>query len=48
MVNYIIRRLAFAVIVLIGVSIVSFIVIELAPGDFVSAYEARLVQQGDL
>lgn len=48
MLNYIIRRLVWAVIVLIGVSIVSFIVIELSPGDYVSLYESRLVQQGGM
>jgi peptide/nickel transport system permease protein len=48
MLNYIIRRLVWAVVVLLGVSIVSFIVIELAPGDFVSTYELQLVQQGGM
>ncbi len=48
MLSYIMRRLAFAVVVLIGVSIVSFLVIELSPGDFVTTYEVRLVQQGGM
>jgi peptide/nickel transport system permease protein len=48
MINYIIRRLLFAIVVLIGVSIVSFIVIELSPGDFVTQYEQRLIQQGGM
>jgi peptide/nickel transport system permease protein len=34
--------------VLIGVSIVSFIVIELSPGDFGSIYEQRLISQGGM
>jgi peptide/nickel transport system permease protein len=48
MVNYILRRIVWAVIVLIGVSVVSFIVIEISPGDFVSTYELRLMQQGGM
>jgi peptide/nickel transport system permease protein len=48
MLNYLIRRILFAIVVIIGVSIVSFIVIEMAPGDFVTGYELRLIQQGGM
>jgi peptide/nickel transport system permease protein len=48
MLNYMLRRLLFAVVAIIGVSFVSFLVIEMAPGDFVSAYEMRLIQLGGL
>ncbi len=48
MLNYLIRRLLFAIVVIIGVSIVSFVVIELAPGDFVTGYELQLIQQAGM
>lgn len=48
MLNYIIRRLLFAIVVLIGVSFVSFIVIELPPGDFASQYERQLISQAGM
>lgn len=48
MINYIIRRLLFAVVVLIGVSFVSFIVIELPPGDFATQYKQRLMSQAGM
>lgn len=48
MLNYLFRRFLFAIVVVIGVSIVSFIVIELAPGDFVTGYELQLIQQGGM
>lgn len=48
MINYIIRRLLFAIVVLIGISIVSFIVIQLPPGDFATVYRERLINQGGM
>lgn len=48
MINYLVRRVLFAIVAVIGVSFVSFIVIELSPGDFVSAYEMRLMQMGGM
>lgn len=48
MLNYLVRRILFAIVVIFGVSIVSFIVIEMAPGDFVTGYEMRLIQQGGM
>jgi peptide/nickel transport system permease protein len=48
MVNYILRRLLFAVVVLIGISLVSFIVIQLPPGDFAQVYKQRLINQASM
>jgi peptide/nickel transport system permease protein len=46
MLNYIIRRLIVAFFLLIGVGLVSFIVIQLPPGDFATTYKAYLLNQG--
>jgi peptide/nickel transport system permease protein len=48
MLNYILRRLLMAVVVLIGISLVSFIVIQLPPGDFASVYKQRLINQASM
>jgi peptide/nickel transport system permease protein len=48
MLNYIIRRLLVAVVMLIGVAFVSFIVIQLPPGDFASTYKAYLLTQAGM
>ncbi len=48
MVNYILRRLAMAVVVLFIISIVSFIVIQLPPGDFAQVYKQRLINQAGM
>ena len=48
MVNYLIRRILFAVVVLIGISFVSFVVIELPPGDFATTYKYRLINQANM
>jgi peptide/nickel transport system permease protein len=45
MLNYILRRLIIAVFLLLGVSLVSFIVIQLPPGDFASTYKNYLMNQ---
>lgn len=37
MTNYIIRRLLYAVLTIFGISVISFIIIQLPPGDFLSA-----------
>ena len=47
MLPYIARRLLFMIPTLIAISIVSFILIQLPPGDFISSYAATLAQQGD-
>lgn len=43
---YIIRRLFYAVLTIWAVSIVSFVIIQLPPGDYVTAYLAQLAVQG--
>jgi peptide/nickel transport system permease protein len=48
MLNYIIRRLLIAVGLLIGVGLVSFIVIQLPPGDFASNYKHYLINQAGM
>ncbi len=47
MLYYIIRRFLFMVVVLIGISIVAFIIIQLPPGDFLSSYTSMLRMQGE-
>jgi len=44
--HFIIRRLGYIAILLVLVSIVSFIIIQLPPGDWLSAYVTRLRVQG--
>jgi len=48
MLNYIIRRLIVAVFLLIGVGLVSWIVIQLPPGDFATTYQTFLMNQGGM
>lgn len=48
MVGYLIRRLIYAVFAIWAVSIVSFFIINLPPGDFVTSYIATLESQGSL
>jgi peptide/nickel transport system permease protein len=43
---YLIRRLFYAVLTIWAVSIVSFVIIQLPPGDYVTAYLAQLAVQG--
>jgi ABC-type dipeptide/oligopeptide/nickel transport system permease component len=47
MVAYIIQRIFFMFITLIMVSVVTFAVIELPPGDFLDAYVSNLRASGD-
>lgn len=46
MLSYIIRRLIYMVPTIIVISIISFIVIELPPGDYLTSYISRLESQG--
>lgn len=46
MLRYIGRRLGLMVITLLAISIISFAVIQLPPGDFLTAYMERLEQSG--
>lgn len=47
MVNYIIRRLIYALIMIVLVSFVSFVIIKLPPGDFLTQKLAQLRARGD-
>ncbi len=47
MLQYIIQRLLLMMITLVAVSLVSFVIIELPPGDYVTAYAATLASSGD-
>jgi len=47
MVQYILRRIIWGILTLLFVSIVSFIIIELPPGDYVTSYIAELEAAGD-
>jgi peptide/nickel transport system permease protein len=46
MLSYLARRVALGVLTIWVVSVLSFVIIELPPGDFVSTYIARLESQG--
>lgn len=48
MVNYIIRRLFISVLVLMAISVTSFFVIQLPPGDFATTYKQFLLQTGNM
>lgn len=47
MVQYVIRRLLLTIPTLFAISVVSFVLIVLPPGDFLTSYAATLAQQGD-
>jgi len=46
MLNYVIRRLLIAVVMLFGIGLVSFFIIKLVPGDYASTYEGYLIARG--
>jgi peptide/nickel transport system permease protein len=48
MLSYVARRLIIGFFLIIGVAIVSFIVIQLPPGDFASRYKAYLLSQAGM
>jgi len=48
MFNYIVRRLVISVFLLIGIAAVSFVVIQLPPGDFASTYKQFLINNSGL
>ena len=48
MFTYILRRVLGSIPVLIGISIVSFIIIQLPPGDYGEIYKRSLISQGGL
>ena len=47
MLTYIARRLAYMVVTLVAVSIISFLIIQLPPGDFVTSYVSSLAAMGE-
>src|SRR5439155_16021475 len=47
MLQYVARRLLFMIPTLIVISIVSFILIQLPPGDFLASYASTLAQRGE-
>ena len=48
MINYILRRLLISVIMLLGIGLVSFTVIQLPPGDFATSYQNFLINQSGM
>lgn len=48
MLSYILRRVLAAIPLLIGISIVSFLIIQLPPGDFATSYQNQLMNQGNM
>ncbi len=48
MISFILRRILFSIVVLIGITLVSFVIIQLPPGDFASLYKQRLINQAGM
>jgi peptide/nickel transport system permease protein len=48
MISYIVRRSLVAILVVLGISLVSFIVIQLPPGDFATTYKQQLINQSGM
>lgn len=48
MLTYILRRLGVAALTVLAISVLAFIIIQLPPGDYLTAYMAALQSQGDL
>jgi len=47
MYQYVLKRLAWAAVTIVLISIVAFIIIQLPPGDFMTSYVARLRETGE-
>jgi len=47
MLSYIIRRLLIMIPTLVAISVISFVIIQLPPGDFLTTYVARLAASGE-
>ena len=47
MVTYIIRRILTMIPILVAISIITFIIIQLPPGDFLTSYVAELSMSGE-
>ena len=48
MLTYILQRLGLALVTILAISVVSFVIIQLPPGDFVDAYIANLSASGSM
>ena len=48
MLRYIARRFIYMIVTLIVVSMISFMIIQLPPGDFVSSYVSSLAAMGEI
>ena len=48
MINFILRRLLISIVLLLGIGLVSFTVIQLPPGDFASSYQNYLTNQAGM
>jgi peptide/nickel transport system permease protein len=48
MINFILRRLFISIVLLLGIGLVSFTVIQLPPGDFASSYQNYLMNQAGM
>lgn len=48
MIKYIIRRVILMIPTLVAISIISFAIIQLPPGDFVTSYVAELISMGEI
>ena len=47
MAKYILKRILYMIPTLFVISIISFVVIQLPPGDFLTTYVAQLAEQGN-
>lgn len=47
MINFALQRLGYMIITLTVISMVSFVIIQLPPGDYLTALQAQLASQGD-
>src|SRR5437867_8935753 len=47
MLQYVVRRLLLTIPTLFAISVLSFVIIQLPPGDFLTNYAAQLAQMGE-
>jgi peptide/nickel transport system permease protein len=47
MINYVVRRFAYMLVTVLAISVASFGIIQLPPGDYLTALQAQLASQGD-
>ena len=47
MLRFFVRRSLIAVATMFAISVVSFVIIQLPPGDFLTSYAAQLRQEGE-